>query len=290
MLSFFQLAHNTFKECLRGSVYFLILATALVMIGIFPSLTMFVFQNPLKLVIDSCMATTMLFGLFTAVLCAGHTINREMKNGTVLLLMSKPVTRIAYIAAKLVGITLALSVFVFICNAATFVSVIIAKDEFILDYLAMSLFYLVLLAAVLYGAIRNFMAQKSFAAESVMAAVVLYPILAVVMNVIRWPEDMEHAAHFFMPNLLLPALLLLFPAVWLMGIISATLAIRLDFVSNLLICFAVFLLGLVAQYFATMYLGNGLAADFLSVIVPNWQYFWMADALNAEIAIPYTYV
>ena len=156
MFSIFQLAKNTFKECLRGPVYFLILATALVMIGFFPSLTLFVFKNPLTLVVDSCLATTMLFGLFVAVLCAGHTINREMKNGTVLLLMSKPVTRVAYILAKIFGIAAALAVFVFICNAATFVSVIIAKDEFLLDYTTMALFYIVLVIAVLYGAARNY--------------------------------------------------------------------------------------------------------------------------------------
>ena len=43
MLSTFQLARNTFKECLRGPVFFLILFTAVVMIGLFPSLAMFVF-------------------------------------------------------------------------------------------------------------------------------------------------------------------------------------------------------------------------------------------------------
>ncbi len=170
MLIIFQLARNTFKECLRGPVYFLILAAALVMMGLFPSLSLFVFKNELKLVLDSCLATTMLFGLFTAVICAGHTINREMKNGTVLLLMSKPVTRIAYVLAKILGITAALTVFVFICNAATFLSALIAKDEFLLDYLTMSLFYGAFLVAVIFGAIRNFFSQKSFSANFILAA------------------------------------------------------------------------------------------------------------------------
>ena len=99
-----------------------------------------------------------------------------------------------------------------------------------------------------------------------------------------------HTDHFMSPWLLMPALLLMFPAIWLMGIISATIAIRLDFVANLLICLSVFLLGLVTQYFTTMYLGNGFFADIISVIIPNWQYFWMADALNARIMVPYAYV
>ena len=117
----------------------------------------------------------------------------------------------------------------------------------------------------------------------------LYPILAVAMNLVRLAHADAHGA-FLAPSLLLPALLLLFPAVWLMGTISAAIAIRADFVMNLLICFAVFFLGLIAQYFATSFLGSGFLSGLVSGIVPNWQYFWMADALANRSVIPFSYL
>ena len=56
-------------------------------------MTMFVFNGQAKMVVDSAMAATLVFGLVAAVVCAAHTVTREIRNGTVLLLLSKPVPR-----------------------------------------------------------------------------------------------------------------------------------------------------------------------------------------------------
>ncbi|MBP3393131.1 MAG: ABC transporter permease subunit, partial [Lentisphaeria bacterium] len=103
MLIIYKLARNTFIECIREPIYFLMLASALIMIGLFPTAAMFVFREQIKLVVDSSMATTLVFSLVVAVVCAAHTISREMKNGTVLLLMSKPVTRGSFVLGKILG-------------------------------------------------------------------------------------------------------------------------------------------------------------------------------------------
>ena len=84
------------------------------MIGAFPVCTMFVFNGQEKLVIDSAMATTMVFGWIIAVLIASYTISREIENGTALLMLSKPVQRPVFILAKILGIVAALFVFAFV--------------------------------------------------------------------------------------------------------------------------------------------------------------------------------
>ena len=50
------------------------------------------------------------------------------------------------------------------------------------------------------------------------------------------------------------------------------------------------MLGLVSKYFVTQWLGTGLLADFVRTLLPNWQYFWMADALASRQVIPFTYL
>ena len=50
------------------------------------------------------------------------------------------------------------------------------------------------------------------------------------------------------------------------------------------------MLGLVSKYFVTQWLGTGLLADFVRTLLPNWQYFWMADALAAHTHIPLRYL
>ena len=98
------------------------------------------------------------------------------------------------------------------------------------------------------------------------------------------PEEFIEARH------LIPALLLLFPAVWTMGSISAALATRIELVSNLTICTLIFLLGLVSKFFVMQWVGDSLFGSFLRALLPNWQYFWMADALAARQVIPYSYL
>jgi len=294
MLTIIQLSKNTFKECMREPIYFLMLATALVMIGMFPTLSMFVFREQIKLVIDSSMATTLLFGLVVAVLCAGHTISREMKNGTVLLLMSKPVTRTAFIISKVIGILSAISVFIFICDCASFLSVLIAKDQFQLDYKIMGFYYAAIGTAALFGAIMNFLKQKSFASNAILGLTILLPVLAFVAYIIRI-ASIGHVAEadpeeFIAASQLIPALLLLFPSAWAMGAITVALSTRLEFVANLSVCFILFLLGLVSKYVIGQIFGTGFIASFAETLLPNWQYFWMADALASREHIPHTYL
>ena len=292
-MSIFRIGLNTFRECMRENVFFLLLVTALVVIGLFPTLSLFAFRQQIKLVADSALATTMMLGLFSAVICAGHTISREMKNGTTLLLMSKPVSRFSFTAAKILGINSALSVYVFVCASATVVAVLIARDQFQLDYTAMWLFYGVILVSMGYGGAKNYFSKRNFASNTVAALAVLMPLLAIVLYSIR-AAGINFSAidpeEFLPASLLLPALLLLFPCVWIMGAVSSALATRLDFISNLFICLALFFAGLVAHYFMRRWFALEGVSLTLQALIPNWQYFWLADALSKRTPVPASYI
>ena len=133
MFNYFKISINTFKESVREPIYFLMLLAGLILIGSYPSAALFVFSEQLKLVVDSSMATGLIFGLIVAVLCASHTVAREMRNGTVLLLLSKPVYRWTFILGKITGIGAAVTLFTLLCNLATITSVFIATDQFRFD-------------------------------------------------------------------------------------------------------------------------------------------------------------
>jgi len=62
-------------------------------------------------------------------------------------------------------------------------------------------------------------------------------------------------------------------------------------ISNLAVCCAIFLLGLMADYLLGLPASQGnIFAMILYPVVPNWQYFWMADALAAQKVIPTAYI
>ena len=294
MFTIFRLSMNACRECLREPVYYLMLLAALIMIGLFPYFSMFVLRQQIRLVCDSSMATTMLFGLFAAVLCSARTISREMKNGTVLLLMSKPVSRFSFVISKVCGILISLTIFVLVCNAATWLSVLIAKDQFRLSTPLLCWYFGAICLAALYGGIRNFISQKSFSSNAVAAMAVLFPVIALVTQIIRDRTVSEYikadTESYMQADVLLPALCMLFFAVWIMGVISSALATRMEIVGNLMMCLLIFLTGMVLHYFAARLFGTGSAGALVCTsLVPNWQIFWMADVLANRVHIPASY-
>jgi len=89
---------------------------------------------------------------------------------------------------------------------------------------------------------------------------------------------------------LIPAQLLILCAVFIMGTFATAMSTRLDLVSNLLVCGVVFMLGLFSDYLFGRLADKSFAAAALYSIIPNWQLFWMADALAAHRTIPWRYV
>jgi len=140
-ISGFHIARNTFRETLREPIYLLLLLSALTLIGLYPMFSFFVFRQQVKLVVDSSMATTMVFGWVTAVLSASHAISREIRTGTALLVLSKPVDRPTFLTAKIAGILAALLVFWFLCTLDVMVAVRIARDQFHLDNRALAAYF-----------------------------------------------------------------------------------------------------------------------------------------------------
>lgn len=287
MFNFFHIAKNTFRESIREPIFFILLITALVLIGHFPLVSLFVFSEQLKLVVDSSMATSMVFGLFAAILCVGHTVSREMRNGTVLLLMSKPVDRWSFIMAKICGTTLASVLFILLCNIATIISVYIAKDQFRFDMTIYFAYFGVLIACSLLGMIMNYLKAMPFPSVSFFALLVLLPLL--LLGVYLFAEHPEMS----LVNLG-KALFLLFFSIIMMSTVSVVFSTRLDVVPNLVICSLIFFLGLLSNY---LFQGNTSGVSFFALLsyvcyalLPNWQFFWMADALAGNQIIPASYL
>jgi hypothetical protein len=80
---------------------------------------------------------------------------------------------------------------------------------------------------------------------------------------------------------LVPAGILILFALWILSAIAVACSTRLDMIATLAICSAVFLVGLMSDYLFGLPAAKGnWWASTLYSIVPNWQLFWLADALE----------
>lgn len=89
---------------------------------------------------------------------------------------------------------------------------------------------------------------------------------------------------------IIPALILVMFAVWAMGSFATALSTRLAVAGNLTLCFIIFMCGLMSDYLFGRFAGENWVAGILYAAVPNWQLFWMADALAAGKHIPGSYL
>src|SRR5664279_6075803 len=109
MRQFWNIAVNAFMELIRQPI-FLLLMTGSLLFDIFLAVPYyFAFGDEMKLVKTSTLAVMLLTGLFGAVLSASASLAREIRSGTALAVLSKPVGRTQFLVAKYVGLLAALT-------------------------------------------------------------------------------------------------------------------------------------------------------------------------------------
>src|SRR5271157_3942753 len=104
MRQFITITANAFMELVRQPV-FLLLTTSSVDFEIFLATPYyFAFGDEPKLVKNSTLAVMLLAGLLGAVLSASASLAREIRAGTALAVLSKPVGRSQFLLAKFAGL------------------------------------------------------------------------------------------------------------------------------------------------------------------------------------------
>jgi ABC-type transport system involved in multi-copper enzyme maturation permease subunit len=88
----------------------------------------FAFGDEPKLVKNSTLAVMLLTGLFGAVLSASASLAREIRTGTALAVLSKPVGRAQFLLAKYLGLTAALTLLTYVNLVAALVASRMAFD------------------------------------------------------------------------------------------------------------------------------------------------------------------
>ena len=264
----YQVAKNTFREALREPIFLLVLLSALSLIGLFPLFSMFTFRVQERLVIDSAMATTMIFGWGIAVLISSYAISREIDNGTALLLLSKPVQRPVFIVAKILGIVGAVTVFWFITAVASLISLRVAADQFRFDEPLFYSYFGAILLAMIFAGIHNYVNHSSFPMMAVVFLCALLPIVAIAGNFMKYDGERPGLAWY-----IVPALLLILFSVWSMASLATTLSTRFNLIGNLMICTVLFLAGLMSDYL----LGRHVRESWYDSVPKGKGTLWMSS-------------
>src|SRR5947207_1178932 len=114
MRQFITIATNAFMELIRQPVFLLLMTSSLVFEIFLATPYYFAFGDEPKLVKNSTLAVMLLAGLFGAVLSASSSLAREIRAGTALAVLSKPIGRARFLLGKYAGLMAALDLLTYV--------------------------------------------------------------------------------------------------------------------------------------------------------------------------------
>jgi hypothetical protein len=281
MRQFFTIAINAFMELIRQPV-FLLLMTASVLFEIFLAVPYyFAFGDEPKLVQNSTLAVMLLSGLLGAVLSASASLAREIRTGTALAVLSKPVGRAQFFLAKYAGLAAALAMLSYVNLIGVLLASWMSFDAYgKTDLPALGIFAAGVVAAYALAGFSNFFLRRPFVSDAVLALVVTTTLAAfLIFRFTRQMQTLGVEAH--VDWRLMPAGILILFALWILAALAIACSTRLDTIPTLAVCSAFFLIGLMSDYFfGTRAEAGERWASALYTVIPNWQLFWFADALD----------
>lgn len=293
MRQFIAIASNAFMELIRQPVYLLLMTISALFEVFLACVNYFGFGDEPKLVKNTALAVMLLAGLFGAVMSASASVAREIRSGTALAVLAKPVGRAQFLLAKFAGLALALAILTFVNCIAALLATRMAFDAYgDVDIPGLSVFCGSLVVAYGIGGLTNFFLRRSFVSDAVFAVVVMSVVAFVVLHLFipRNPGRMGVDYHGIDWRVI-PASALILMALLILASLALACSTRVEMVPALAICSALFLLGLVSDYFwGTRAKGGSWWASVLYTVTPNWQLFWVADALDEKSQIPLAYL
>jgi ABC-2 type transport system permease protein len=292
MRQFITIAGNAFMELIRQPVFLLLMTLSTLFEIFLACVNYFGFGDEPKLAKNTALAVMLLAGLFGAVLSASASVGREIRSGTALAVLAKPVGRGQFLLAKYAGLSLALAILTFVNCIGVLLNTRMAFDAYgEIDYPGLSVFCVALVVAYVVAGFTNYFLRRPFVSDAVFAVVIMSVVAFAVLQYIPRDAGRMGADYKGIDWRVIPASGLIFMAVLILAALALACSTRVEMVPTLAICSALFLMGLMSDYFwGERAKAGSWWASILYAVTPNWQLFWLADALESNSKIPLSYL
>jgi ABC-2 type transport system permease protein len=282
---------NTFLETIRQPIFAVLMWVAAGLLILNPSIAGYSLHagKDIKIMQDVALATLLLYGLLCSVFSAAGVITREIESYTVLTVISKPVSRPVFLFGKYLGVSAAILVGYYFLCLVFFMTVRHGVMETVRDQydqpvlLFSALAILISLIAATFG---NYIYGWHFT-SALTAWVVPLGTLALAGVLFLGPQwEPQSPVKDFGDLQVIYAVVMIFLGVLILTAFAVALSTRFSQVMTLVLCFVVFLLGLLSDYYVGRFADEGPVYRVLYTLLPNFQFFWVGDALTQEMTIP----
>ena len=301
MRQFTTIAINAFMELIRQPVFLLLMTASAAFIVFLSGVSYFGFGDDPKMVKDMALAVTFLAGLLGAVLTSSASVAREIRTGTALAVLSKPVSRTQFLLAKYVGLAGALALMTYVNLIACLLAGRNAFDAYgDADIKAIFTFLGAIAVAYGLGGFSNYFLRRTFVSDATFSLTAV--LTAAFVLICSYNRPVGRAAGVALDRVtpfadgvdwrMISVVVLLLFAIWILAALALACSTRLDIMPTLAICSGAFLIGLMSDYLLGRPASEGsVLAKVFYTMVPNWQQFWLADALETgKAGVPFQYV
>ncbi len=255
------IARATTKEAIRQPLFILLLLISAAVLALNTIMPFFTLEDDVKMLKECGLATLLIAGALMAVWTAGTSITSEIEGKTAMTLLSKPINRRQFIVGKYLGIV----------------------QTVIWLYLSLTIVF----ASCIYYKVGYDQKERS---EEITPAFEWKEITSGVEIPLPHPDRMK------VVNQVLPGIALSFLQVCVLAAMSVTIATRMPMVVNLVVCFAIFVIGnltpLMVQQSETA-IGNEYVtfiARLFATILPSLESFNISAAVSTGSQVPPAYL
>ena len=300
------IARNTLLESIRQPIVLIVCAAATILVVMSNPFSAWTMQDDQRMFVDIGLSTVFLATAVLASFIATNVITREIDNGTVLTVVSKPVPRPIFVIGKYLGVSVAM-LLAFAYLSLVFMLVEVhgtlqtARDPLHIPVILFG--SAAIIGAVSVGAWMNFFYGRSFASWTVATALPMLGLAYLLSLFFDAEWNSVPLAQQFEPEIW-KALLLMSLATLVLNAVAIAASTRLGQVLTLVIVVSIFVLGLLSDWMigrtlsesaaqATLTAGDQVKWGLLSAcraVLPNFQVFWLSDALTQKKSIPGEYI
>jgi hypothetical protein len=299
MIRLWSIAKNTFLQTIRQPVFgaLVFVTIAVVLMGfLLPGWSMSTHgkhqETDQKMMENQGLGTLLICGLFIAAFSAASAVSREIDDRTAQTVICKPVPRVTFVAGKFLGVAaattmafyLGLLVFLMTVRHRTVTN---ASDP--LDWPVLVIGGLALFGTLIAAGLGNLVFGWTFASAAVWLGAALLTVAAGAITVIGKGWQIVPFAQGFRPSML-AGVFLVFMAVQFFVAVAVAASTRLSQAMTLLLCFAVYVLGLMHPFFFGPEADPDLLARAAGWLLPNLTYFDPLNQLAADQPIPAGFV
>jgi len=293
---FIALSALAAREAIRQPIFLLLTVSCAALSAALPIVLMHKFGEDGKLVRESALAFHFVFGLFVTGAAASWSLSREVGSGTAAVVLSKPVGRETFFLSKFAGLVAVVAAFSASATMSALLSERVSErfaaeplpGGYVLDWRTAGRQWLAIGLALLAAGLASYR-RRPFGSSAfrfllgfqaaALAACGFFDRTG-AWAPLQWNLDWR----------IVPAAALVTAALIVFAAIALALSTRLRTVPTVTACCVIFLAGPMSDYLFGQRAAVSPAAAAAHRLLPNWQNFWLVDALADGGTIPLPYM